>query len=400
MKVLHLNTYSTGGAAKAALRLNKALRQGGIDSEMLILYNTLKGEEGVSDFRDGLSRVNQMKLKVANKLLKEKHARSLKDKPQQPELFSFPDSVWDIIQHPAYGSADVIHLHWVVDFLDYRTFFANCRKPLVRTFHDHEPYTGGFHYALGVDTGAYESLIEKNLAVKRAGLEGTTHHVVCPSAYLSDKSAGSELYTHFPHQVIRNGILPEDHPYIERAAARQLLGLPAENKVVLFLADYLYYARKGLSLFLEAIDHLERDDLTILLVGDLKGEDQPNIENCHYFQSTNREDELNTFYAAADVYVNPSLADISSNTLMEAQAMGTPVAALPTGGIPELAALSESVFIASDKSSEALAEVIQKALGPDTSQKEIRSVAFDVFGMAPLVEEYRKLYASLAGRGN
>ncbi|MFT6982573.1 MAG: hypothetical protein ACJAUD_001340, partial [Crocinitomicaceae bacterium] len=34
MKILHVNTYNTGGAAKACLRLHEALLDNGVDSKV------------------------------------------------------------------------------------------------------------------------------------------------------------------------------------------------------------------------------------------------------------------------------------------------------------------------------------------------------------------------------
>jgi hypothetical protein len=38
--------------------------------------------------------------------------------------------------------ADIIHLHWIADWLDYTTFFGAVKKPIVWTFHDENPFRG------------------------------------------------------------------------------------------------------------------------------------------------------------------------------------------------------------------------------------------------------------------
>ena len=54
MKVLHINTYNTGGAAKAALRLHQGLLNEGIDSDFMVLYKTKNNIDRVYDYRDCL----------------------------------------------------------------------------------------------------------------------------------------------------------------------------------------------------------------------------------------------------------------------------------------------------------------------------------------------------------
>jgi hypothetical protein len=71
----------------------------------------------------------------------------LKGKPSNYEVFSFPQTVYNITKHPLVQEADIIHLHWVANFLDYRSFFKQIQKPIVWTLHDLNPISEkGFHY--------------------------------------------------------------------------------------------------------------------------------------------------------------------------------------------------------------------------------------------------------------
>ena len=50
--------------------------------------------------------------------------------------------------------SEVLNLHWVAGFIDYRGFFRQVPPGLriVWTMHDMNPFTGGCHYAVGVPT--------------------------------------------------------------------------------------------------------------------------------------------------------------------------------------------------------------------------------------------------------
>ena len=44
---------------------------------------------------------------------------------------------------------DILQLHWVSTFVDYREFFSRISRklPIVWTLHDMNPFTGGCHYS-------------------------------------------------------------------------------------------------------------------------------------------------------------------------------------------------------------------------------------------------------------
>ena len=100
-------------------------------------------------------------LTLKNKLLLFKQKKQLSKYPEPEELFSFPNSVWDITLHPKFKEADIIHLHWISGFVDYAKFFDKCDKPIFWTFHDFEPFSGGFHYSNLFDMERTDSSYKK-----------------------------------------------------------------------------------------------------------------------------------------------------------------------------------------------------------------------------------------------
>lgn len=124
---------------------------------------------------------------------------------------------------------------------------------------------------------------------------------------------------------------------VDRTQARNNLGLSGK----VFLAVGQLIPRKGFSLFLQAWGDLPqqlKEQHHVVIVG--KGEQETelrslvqklNISNVH-FPGFKAMDELSQYYAAADVFVFPSLVDVWGLVVNEALACGLPVLASKYAG--------------------------------------------------------------------
>ena len=122
MKVLLINTYSSGGAATACIRLHKGLLRSGIDSNLLFMsFSSNRVIENIQVFKLPLKRYSFLN-RVLKKLIRvvglgrNEHDRKIKEqiKKQVPniiEWFSFPDSKIDISAHPLFQEADIVNIH-------------------------------------------------------------------------------------------------------------------------------------------------------------------------------------------------------------------------------------------------------------------------------------------------
>jgi glycosyltransferase involved in cell wall biosynthesis len=146
--------------------------------------------------------------------------------------------------------------------------------------------------------------------------------------------------------VVHTGINPDDYPVagqVERAAARQSLGLPADG----FIA--LYYGRldvdKGIDLLLEGWRRLGMsvDEGRLVLQGRpvlasdperyLRDLQERAPAGCHWFPMSN---DVITVLHAVDVVVLPSVTEGLSRTVLEGMVSGRPVVATRVGGVPEI----------------------------------------------------------------
>ena len=151
MRVLHINTFGTGGAFTGLYRLHIALREAGVDSKILIRDEVDKRMNvevyRCTNFFRRENIINRIGFKLGIATTKyQKRKKKLKNlKNGNYEIISFPFSDIDITKSKFYKDADIINFHWVGDFVDFKTFFRKNKKPLVWTIRDSNPFMGIFH---------------------------------------------------------------------------------------------------------------------------------------------------------------------------------------------------------------------------------------------------------------
>lgn len=108
-------------------------------------------------------------------------------------------------------------------------------------------------------------------------------------------------------------------------------------------------------------------------------------------QRTQNQYELAMLYSLADVYLNPTYADMFPTVNLEALSCGTPVITYRTGGSPE--AVDEKTGIVVEQGNvEALAEAIRKMKEKPLSSEDCRRRAVEHFDKDKCFEEYIDLY--------
>ena len=129
IKIVHLTTFSNGGAGRAAYRIHVSLLDMGYNSTILFVENNKE----ISSLRKAFSSGNlSFKQRVENKVRRflhiEKYEKKLKNLLPfiKAENAVLPFSSYDPLKHPIVKEADIIHLHWVCGFIDYTIFFKNC----------------------------------------------------------------------------------------------------------------------------------------------------------------------------------------------------------------------------------------------------------------------------------
>src|SRR3977135_3642448 len=133
--VVHVNASNErGGAARACMRLDRALRRAGISSEVL-------HDKAVASDVDLLRRID-----VIQRRYVWENRTHVSD-----THFSLSLAGNDLSAHPLVAQSDVVHLHWVGSSATPGSLgrLLDRGNPVVWTLHDQAPFTGGCHYSAG-----------------------------------------------------------------------------------------------------------------------------------------------------------------------------------------------------------------------------------------------------------
>ncbi len=417
MNILHINTSDDGGAAQAAKRLHLGLLRKNVNSEFLCLIENKEKFEGRKVFSDEKrSAVDRIlyKLKL-KKTSRERRKVILEGRSAKFDIFTLPESDYDIMSSEAYKNADIIHLHWVAMFLDYASFFRKNRKPIVWTFHDLNAFTGGCHYTshctkfeldcntchqlVGTKNQNYSNqvLVKKIEAIKKI----TNLNIVSPSKWLSELSERSSVMKNQKHCVIQNGLDSSVFTIKNKEEARELLGLPQDKKIILFVSQFLTSERKGFQYLVDAIKLIEDTGIFLCSVG-AKVEAIEGVKDHINLGSIKEEEKMSWVYSAADVFVIPSLEDNLPNTIVESLMCGTPVVGFTIGGIKEMIVNGVNGYLCEEISGESLMEGILKTLNKKSKfeREEVRAHASKKYDINIMSQRYLELYKDILKKNN
>jgi glycosyltransferase involved in cell wall biosynthesis len=168
--------------------------------------------------------------------------------------------------------------------------------------------------------------------------------------------------------VIGNGVDTAKFRPLDRDASRRKLGLPAQGRIILSVGHLT--ERKGFHLLLRAFAMLrERGDLRVAVVGD--GEmrqplrrlaDELGIADRVVFPGAVGNEALPEWYSASDLFVMASSREGWPNAVCEALACGLPVVGTRVWGMPEIVTGPQLGLLISERTPEALAEALERAL--------------------------------------
>lgn len=313
--------------------------------------------------------------------------------------------------------SDVLNLHWVASFIDYRALFRELPVGLsvVWTLHDMNSFTGGCHYdeACGkfqqrcgecpqLGSSSPNDLSSQVWLRKREAFSsrgGRNMRLVTPSRWLADEVAKSSLFSGRAVTVIPYGVDTECFQPRDRQLARQKHGIPTEAKTILFVADSTVERRKGLKILLDAIAGLENSEEYVFLAIGHKLEDQRLNQRCRMIGYLDDETALSFVYSAADVFVIPSLQDNLPNTAIEAMACGIPTIGSKVGGVPEIVRDGLTGVLVEGGNAQALAGAIGALASDAERRKEMsancRRIAVQEYALEVQARRYVELYASL-----
>ena len=402
MKVLHISTYDTGGAAKAAIRLHQGLLKLGVKSSFLSLYSSnVKFEKKYQHcytIKEKAFEYARIKWGLGNSRVEEQVYRQRTR--SSLEVATLLKTNFDITQQKVYKDADIINLHWTSSYLDYPSFWKKNLKPTVWTLHDMNPFCGIYHYR-GDAIRNNEQLGELDCATKKAKCklyQRAEISIVCPSRWLLNCSQSSKLFRHFPHYHIPYSLDTTVFKLQKQREAREELSLPQDKKILLFVSQNVANYRKGYDLLLEAVSQIKNS--TSVQAVAIGNPPQNKCKDITYLGSVEEEKKMAQAYAAADAFVMPSREDNLPNVMLESLACGTPVISFPIGGALDIIESGRNGWLTSEVSAEALAQAIQEWYRSPSplNRNAISCKAGKHFALTTQARSYEDLYRNLLSK--
>lgn len=414
MRVLIVNTSEkTGGAAVAARRLMDALNNNGVKAKMLV-----RDKE-----TDCLTVVGlQPSFWRRCYFLWERwcifwHLRGKRKSLFEIDIANVGNKITNL---PEFKEADVIHLHWInqgmLSLKEIRKILES-GKPVVWTMHDLWPATSICHYArmckkyfkgchhcpLLSGGGSSHDLSAKIWERKEKMLTGQIIHYVACSRWLQGEAKRSALLNGQHIYQIPNAIDTRLFCLGDKETAREQSGLPKDKRLILFVSQRVTDERKGMSYFMEAINHLVelhpqmKENTAVVILGghsEVFEQELPlPVYPLGYMSST--KDIIN-IYRSVDLFVLPSLEDNLPNTIMEAMACGVPCVGFKIGGIPEMIDHRQNGYVAEYRNSDDLAQGIHWVLDEADSEKLRQAAVGKVhrdYSQQAVAVRYTEVYA-------
>ncbi len=410
MKILHIATRDIGGSFKACYRLHQALQTLDTHSDLLLAYQA--HDYPLAQHIHAYKPSTMEWWKRTNFSLRYrwdgvKKRRVLRQIAQDYEVFSFPQTVYRLHEHPLVQAADILHLHWIADFIDYPTFFKNIQKPIVWTLHDQSPFLGGLHYDLDLKKGKddYLQQVEQKFRfAKKEALQEFPHfHMVATSERMLEECQKSAVFSpKTQYSLIPCGLDTEKFKDRPSEEARKLLGLPTQTPMILFVAESVENKRKGFEHFARLMQNFKHQDVNFCIVGKGNAIDIPQVQG-QVFQYSFVEDEaqLALLYASADLLIVPSLQEAFGYTVIEAFACGTPVVAFDCVGAMDKMRQESALFLARTGDTTELTEKVKYLLDNKdilhTWRAKVRAIAVQHYAQIHNAKSYLQIYEKALG---
>jgi glycosyltransferase involved in cell wall biosynthesis len=220
------------------------------------------------------------------------------------------------------------------------------------------------------------------------------------SHWLSDCARQSALFQDFDVRTIHNNVSTKDFFPVDKAAARQMLGIDQDRPVVLAGAHNMESFYKGFADYLQALDSLD-SDVFLLFFGKL--DHRATAAFKHAYKSLGflyDTVSLRLAYSAANVFVAPSRMDAFGKTLAESMACGTPVVCFDATGPKDIVDHKVNGYKAKPFEAEDLARGVEWVLAEAERLQLFQQAREKVclsFNSKVIAQQYKELYQSICG---
>jgi glycosyltransferase involved in cell wall biosynthesis len=315
---------------------------------------------------------------------------------------------------------DVVHFHDTSSaFSPLTLYLVSKLKPVVWTFHDCSPFTGGCLYPQATGCRRYLSgcgncpqlgewplaagiadLTSQALKQRRFLHEKANLTYITPSTWMKETALESGLLKRSPI-VISNMVDTEQFsPSADAAALRRRLCLPQDRPVITLSSGLLSDGRKGIKDGIECVKSLAHLNPVLVLIGNPDPSLSKTLSGIEFVPTGYIRDRayLAEWLSASDLFLFTSKADNQPLSIAEALACGTPVYGYPTGGATEMIVPGETGRFVAQRVPGELAKIIETDLQNGKTKdmrKAARASALDMFDRTQFVNKHIAVYRNL-----
>ncbi|MER9419182.1 glycosyltransferase [Mesorhizobium sp. M0306] len=321
---------------------------------------------------------------------------------------------------PTYREADLIHIQFAgATTLGpplWRALRAETR-PVVWTLRDMWPFTGGCHFSGQCERfragcgccpefgGALdEEITAHDLTFKAAHISKNITFVAISDS-IAERARSSTVLKDRDIRVIPNSVMLDRFLPIAKREARAALGLPNDRIILAVGALNLANPRKGSATLAALFAAYSRDPRVHFAVfgQNLEQLVSPVPENFTQFGLLDDDVKLNRIYAAADIYLMPSLQESFGKVTVEAMASGTPVIAYDGTPAVDMVRNSQTGWLAPNGDSVKFLDTVREACAlPEGALTEMgtraRADVVENFSLASVAERHIELYRERLGK--
>ena len=391
MRVLHLNTHTSGGSYEYAALLSTALVEQGIESRVLC-KNSPSAQTG----------------------------RVLLDRVIRRAYVSFSTEPWHgtrrLLSPPGsedLKGVDVVHLHTVADWFDVPRWLETLphRMSVVIGVHDMWHVTGGCFLYRGCDRYARQRQRcdpcpilrwpANRFLAKAAHSRKLQAYRNCGARMVANSHWLAEIAGQSPIAKACGGVesflLESTGPFLNRRTrdVPQDLDLSADAFVIVTGGASLTDANKNVPWLLEQLSRLPDLPGVIVLAFGEGAVPVPDRLNVRFIGGIRDRHDLARLLAAADVFVSASLMETYGLTLVEAMACGTPVVAFRVGGIPEAAPDGQGAILCEPGDGATLTEAIMKLRSSPELRDRLGTLAHETAHTRNATSSFANAFAQL-----
>jgi glycosyltransferase involved in cell wall biosynthesis len=338
MKSIILSYSDVGGAGRAAINIQKSLKNLDVDAQIYV-KKKISNLGFVENFYNKNSFIfDKYKERINRNIGKLKKSKNFSY--QSPSIF--PTNISNKLNKTSF---DIVHLCWINEFLSIGDI-GRIQKPLIWSLCDMWPFSGISHYEDYDEKAFWREKIynkftgfslDKWMINRKLKSWNSPMDIVVPNKWMFECVRDSKVMSNFDCHIIKWPIDDQIFFNKDKTNCRKKLHFKDDKKIILFGASNgLKDRRKGWQHLHKSLE-FTKEIFDVVVLGthkptdfktDFKGE-------IHFIEKLSNDLELSELYNSVDCLVLPSIHDNTPLISQEAQMCGVPIVVFDHNGLSE-----------------------------------------------------------------